>query len=237
MLDYISNPNTRYKLADRLGSGEIILGDKVIHLKNEWSRDVYPGGNYYLANGEIGMVVSKWSLDPGKQKRIEVEFASQSGHKFSYDKQDFGDDGTEALELAYALTVHKSQGSQFSSVILVLSDKCFLMSRELLYTALTRQKDKLIILYDEDAFNLKKYASDTYSETARRYTDLFEAPSLVDIDGKFFEENLIHRTEDGTMVRSKSEVIVYNMFLKNKVIPIYEQKLSLGKNKLPFSSV
>ena len=229
MLDYVSTP-TNLKLADRMGSGEIIYGDKVIHLKNEWSRYAYPNGNYYLANGEIGIVVTKWNLEPGKkQRRIEVEFASQPGHKFSYEKKDFGDDGTESLELAYALTVHKSQGSQFNTVILVLSDKCFLMSRELLYTALTRQKDKLIILYDEDAYNLKKYASDTYSEIARRYTDLFETPNLVDIDGNFFEDKLIHRTKDGTLVRSKSEVIVYNMFLERNIVPIYEQGLTLGK--------
>lgn len=235
MLDYISNPNNRYKLADRMGSGEIILGDKVIHLRNEKSRYAYPQGNYYLANGEIGTVVTKWSLEPDKkQRKIEVEFASQPGHKFTYDKDDFGDDGSEPLELAYALTVHKSQGSQFATVILVMSDKCFLMSRELLYTALTRQKDKLIILYDEEAYNLKKYSSDEYSEIARRYTDLFETPDIVEIGNKYFEEKRIHRTKDGTMVRSKSEVIIYNMLLDNGVVPYYEEKLVLGDTyKLP----
>ncbi len=235
MLDYISNPNTRYKLADRMGSGEIILGDKVIHLRNERSRYAYPQGNYYLANGEIGTVVTKWSLDPNKkQRKIEVEYASQPGHKFTYDKEEFGDDGTEPLELAYALTVHKSQGSQFSTVILVMSDKCFLMSRELLYTALTRQKDKLIILYDEEAYNLKKYSSDEYSEIARRYTDLFEAPDIVEVGDKYYEEKRIHRTKDGTMVRSKSEVIIYNMLLDNGIEPLYEEKLILGNTyKLP----
>ena len=235
MLDYISNPNNRYKLADRMGSGEIILGDKVIHLKNERSRYAYPQGNYYLANGEIGTVVTKWSLEPNrKQRKIEVEFASQPGHKFTYDKDDFGDDGSEPLELAYALTVHKSQGSQFSTVILVMSDKCFLMSRELLYTALTRQKDRLIILYDEEAYNLKKYSSDEYSEIARRYTDLFETPDIVEVGDKYYEEKRIHRTKDGTMVRSKSEVIIYNMLLDNDIVPLYEEKLPLGDSyKLP----
>ncbi len=235
MLDYISNPNTRYKLADRMGSGEIILGDKVIHLRNERSRNAYPQGKYYLANGEIGTVVTKWNLESNKkQTKIEVEFASQPGHKFSYDKEEFGDDGTEPLELAYALTVHKSQGSQFSTVILVMSDKCFLMSRELLYTALTRQKDKLIILYDEEAYNLKKYSSDACSEIARRFTDLFEAPDIVEIGDKYFEEKRIHRTKDGTMVRSKSEVIIYNMLLDSGIEPLYEEKLILGNTyKLP----
>ena len=52
-----------------------------------------------------------------------------------------------SLELAYALTVHKSQGSEFGTVILVLPNPCRLLSRELLYTALTRQKDRIVILH------------------------------------------------------------------------------------------
>ena len=46
--------------------------------------------------------------------------------------------------LAYALTVHKAQGSEFNTVILVLPNPCRLLSRELLYTALTRQRDRVV---------------------------------------------------------------------------------------------
>ena len=58
------------------------------------------------------------------------------------------------LELAYALTVHKSQGSQFGTVILVLPNPCHLLSRELLYTALTRQKDRIVILHQGPAYRV-----------------------------------------------------------------------------------
>jgi hypothetical protein len=55
---------------------------------------------------------------------------------------------------------------------------------------------------------LRKFSSDDRSETARRLTNLFEAPSPVRIEGRFFEEKLIHRTASGEMVRSKSEVLI-----------------------------
>ena len=109
------------------------------------------------------------------------------------------------------------------------------MSKELLYTALTRQKDLLIILYDQEAYNLKKYSSMEYSDIAQRYTDLFEAPKIVEVNQKYFEENLIHRTKNGIMVRSKSEVIIANMLCDNGIENfLYEEKLPLGDTyKLP----
>ena len=185
-----------------------------------------------MANGEIGIASGGW----GQNKFLKIEYASQLGCNYSYtEKEDFSDEGTDPLELAYALTVHKAQGSQFTAVIVVLSDKCFLMSKELLYTALTRQKDLLIILYDQEAYNLKKYSSMEYSDIARRYTDLFEAPKIVEVNQKYFEENLIHRTKNGIMVRSKSEVIIANMLCDNGIEDfLYEEKLPLGDTyKLP----
>jgi hypothetical protein len=68
---------------------------------------------------------------------------------YDYTSRDFGEEGNAVLELAYALTVHKSQGTEFGTVILVLPNPCRLLSRELLYTALTRQKDRIVILHHE----------------------------------------------------------------------------------------
>ena len=82
--------------------------------------------------------------------------------------------------LAYALTVHKSQGSEFDKVILVLNEPSRMLSRELLYTALTRQKDKIIILYNENAYKLRDYSSVEYSDIAKRFTCLFDAPKIVE---------------------------------------------------------
>lgn len=221
------------KVPKRIGAEGIVYGDKVINVVNQ-KRDAWPtdDADNYVANGEIGIASGGW----GQDKYLKVEYASQIGYLYSYnEKDDFGDEGTDPLELAYALTVHKSQGSQFTAVIVVLSDKCFLMSKELLYTALTRQKDQLIILYDQEAYNLKRYSSMEYSDIAQRYTDLFEAPKIVEVNQKYFEENLIHKTKNGIMVRSKSEVIIANMLCDNGIDDfLYEERLPLGDTyKLP----
>jgi hypothetical protein len=65
---------------------------------------------------------------------------------YTFGKKDFGEEGDAPLELAYAITVHKAQGSEFGTVIVVLPDPCRVLSRELLYTALTRQKDRVVLL-------------------------------------------------------------------------------------------
>ena len=160
-------------------------------------RKVYPAkDSAYIANGEIGMAVGFFWKNglPDMRWKLEVEFSSQPGFKYDFTKRDFAEESDPALELAYALTVHKSQGSEFGTVILVLPNPCHLLSRELVYTALTRQKDRIVILHQGPRTELRKYSSDDRSETARRLTSLFAAPSPVEINGRFFENNLIHRT-------------------------------------------
>jgi hypothetical protein len=73
----------------------------------------------YLANGEIGIGVGMWKTR-GNPKILNVEFSSQQGFAYSFYGSDFREEGEAALELAYALTIHKAQGSQFKLVILVL---------------------------------------------------------------------------------------------------------------------
>ena len=67
-------------------------------------------------------------------------------------------DAGEWLELAYAVTVHKSQGSQFKTTFVVVPDPCALLSPELLYTALTRQQDKVIVLKQGEASTFESFA-------------------------------------------------------------------------------
>ena len=171
---------------------------------------------------------------PDLRWKIEVEFSSQPGFKYDFTNRDFGEESNAVLELAYALTVHKSQGSQFGTVILVLPNPCRLLSRELLYTALTRQKDRIIILHQGPRTELRKYSSDDRSETARRLTNLFVAPSPVEINRRLFEDYLIHRTARGEMVRSKSEVIIADHLANNDIEYGYEQPLTInGITKYP----
>ena len=104
-----------------------------------------PDGEAYIANGDIGVVVGQYKDREanfrGLPWKIEVEFAGQLGHKYGFSKREFGDNGANPLELAYCLTVHKTQGSEFDRTFIVLTNPCWLLSRELLYTALTRHVD------------------------------------------------------------------------------------------------
>lgn len=82
-------------------------------------------------------------------------------------------------DLAYALTIHKSQGSQFNQVFVVIPQPCFILGRELIYTALTRQLDRVVLFVQGQPTDLRAYASPKYSEVARRYTNLFQAPNMI----------------------------------------------------------
>ncbi|MCI8383845.1 MAG: AAA family ATPase [Clostridia bacterium] len=226
------------------GLEDIVYGDKVINVHNV-KKSGYPkdGKSEYVANGEIGIACGKCKKEL-ENDYLQVCFSSQKDYIYSYDKKDFNEEtGIEMLELAYALTVHKSQGSQFKTVILVLAEPCYILSKEMLYTALTRQENKIVILYNNEPYQLLKYASNEYSDIARRYTDLFAGvwddngnhkPQITEINGTFYEERLIHKTVRGELVRSKSEVIIANALYYNHVDYEYEPELILeGHLKRP----
>ena len=228
------------------GTEEIVYGDKVINVQNI-SKEAFPKDGKamgYVANGEIGIACGTYKKGLNNNY-LNVCFSSQKGYTYSYDKKDFDDEaGTACLELAYALTVHKSQGSQFNTVILVLAEPCRIVSRELLYTALTRQVDKIIILYNQEPYHLLQYASEMNSDIAKRFTDLFadvfpddggkHKPQITEVNGTFFDEKLIHKTVRGELVRSKSEVIIANALYYNGLSYEYEPELILdGKVKRP----
>lgn len=112
------------------------------------------------------------------------------------------------LELAYALTVHKAQGSDFGIVFFVLPET-EMLSRELLYTGLTRAKQKLVLLVEgSDPSRLYELTLPTRSETARRNTNLFRAAVREDAEQVPHAEHLAHRLSDGRMVCSKSELAI-----------------------------
>lgn len=228
------------KATKPMGRHNILYGDKVINVKNG-PRDLWPAdsGQGYVANGEIGIVVGQYKGHSWKPKKLpwklEVEFSSQPGAKYDYNKWDFGEEGDQPLELAYALTIHKSQGSEFGTVVLVVPNPCRLLSPELLYTALTRQKDRIVVLHQGPLLALKDYSQGQFSETARRMTNLFEAPKPVEVSSRFLEDRLIHRTRRGEAVRSKSEVIIANLLFDLKVDYRYEKELSVadGSKRIP----
>ncbi|MGR3809082.1 AAA family ATPase [Jiulongibacter sp. NS-SX5] len=241
--DKVSYARSRYgKIPVPIGLEEIVYGDKVINLLNSRrnQKDVYPqdGALNYVANGEIGMVIGQFKTKrmtfEGKPKNTEIEFTSQKGYKYSFKSWEFAEEGNNPLELAYALTVHKAQGSEFGKVFLIVPNPCFLLSREMLYTSLTRQKVKVILLFQGNVFDIKELASPLKSDTLRRITNLFAKPELVEVEGNYLEKNLIHQASDGKMLRSKSELLIYQRLLDNNLNPLYEKKLIIKEvEKLP----
>ena len=153
-----------------------------------------------------------------------LSFPSAKGKNFSFFRSNFSDDGQPYLELAYALTVHKAQGSEFGSVILVLPSNSRLISREMLYTALTRQKRRIWILHQgpfDQFLGLRNYV---FSDIAARFTSLLHTPNPKEVKVSahthagfsgskrgFLEDRLIHRTIRGEMVSSKSELAIANI--------------------------
>lgn len=221
------------RLPKPFGDDQIVYGDKVINVRNQqvWKTRISPktDQNGYLANGEIGMVIgelrtAKWPYEP---KNLRVEFSTQQGLSYTFYRPK-GDDDDFSLELAYALTVHKAQGSEFDVVFLVLPRSTQMLTRELLYTALTRQKQKVVVLHQGSATDLQRLSSERYSATATRLTNLFGPPRPVALGDTFLEERLIHRTSRGEAVRSKSEVIIANLLHGNRIDYHYEHPLELG---------
>lgn len=206
-----------------VGDEEIVIRDKVIQVRNQ-SRDAYDwvkkeSAEDYLANGEIGVVARD------QNSYLSVAFAGRPNKTFSYQNRDFPG-GSGPLELAYALTIHKAQGSEFKKVFVVLPKSCNLISRELLYTALTRSKEQLILLIEgEDVSVLYELTKPEKSETARRNSNLFDSEGAVreSIDIIPYAEHLIHRTDKGHMVRSKSELVVANKLFSMGIDYHYER--------------
>ena len=97
------------------GEQQIIWSDKIIQIMNKrrygWPREK---GLDYVANGEIGIVTNTYSNDNGPF--LQVGFSTQEGVTYRYYRKEVEDE----LELAYALTVHKAQGSDFEQVFLII---------------------------------------------------------------------------------------------------------------------
>ncbi|MFI7298130.1 AAA family ATPase [Streptomyces sp. NPDC050121] len=195
-----------------IGPELIVRGDKVMQTTNKrlsaWPKQ---DAMNYVANGEIGVaigIVTPRKKASKSQLRLHVEFSSQPGFQYSYWPTDSDD---ALLELAWAVTVHKSQGSEFGTTFLVLPARAN-VSRELMYTALTRQKDKVVILHDGTLSDLRDLAQPWRSETARRLTDLFEAPHPIALDvqgtAHRFDRKLMHVSANGIAMASKNEVII-----------------------------
>ncbi|MDY7040427.1 MAG: ATP-dependent RecD-like DNA helicase [Chloroflexota bacterium] len=198
------------KTSRPFGDQQIVYTDKVIQVVNKrlkaWPRDDHHLD--YVANGEIGIVT--WaSKGKGKSDYLQVGFSTQDGVTYRY----YRGQVNENLELAYALTVHKSQGSDFEIVFLIIPKEAQTLSRELVYTGLTRFRKRLVLLVEGDTSTLRELRLPGNSDTHLRNTNLFTLSLRPDESRPEipYPEALIHRTRTGVLVRSKSEVIVANV--------------------------
>jgi len=114
-------------------------GDKILQLKNQPTDDVY--------NGDIGILIEVIHAknDENKQNRLVVDF---DGRIVEYTSESFIN-----ITLAYCISIHKSQGSEYPIVILpVLNEQKNMLQRRLLYTAITRASKSLILIGEKSAF-------------------------------------------------------------------------------------
>jgi exodeoxyribonuclease V alpha subunit len=111
------------------------IGDKVMHLKNNYQKDVF--------NGDIGIIADMNKADG-------LLYVDYDGRRVEYTL-----DETEELTLAYAISVHKSQGSEYPAVILPLITQHYIMlQRNLLYTAITRAQKHVVIVGSQKAIHI-----------------------------------------------------------------------------------
>lgn len=125
------------------------VGDKVMHIRNNYQKNVF--------NGDIGFI-----QDINNEK-LTVDYFD---HIVTYEKNELNE-----LTLAYASSVHKSQGSEYKVIIIPLSTSHYIMlQRNLLYTAITRAKQKVIIIGSKKALMTAIQSN----RTQKRYTLLAE---------------------------------------------------------------
>ncbi len=140
------NPNRR---GLRVASGEYRPGDKIIQLRNNYDKNLF--------NGDIGTVAGV-DLETGA---LDADF---DGERHTFERSETGD-----LALAYAISIHKSQGSEYPVVIVPLLKGHFMMlQRNLLYTAITRGKKKVFLVGEPAAYGMAV----RNSESKQRVTHL-----------------------------------------------------------------
>lgn len=229
----------------------IALFDKVIQIRNRTSDPIF-GYDFRtqrvdqcdVFNGELGFVgphgydKTEWKKWNFRLQRLAVKFSRKGDIRINYGS-DLGKDARgrqlpdqrveENLELGYAISVHKAQGSEFDRIYVVIpASKRQLLSQELLYTALTRGKRHCTLLIQRDAgalIDMRRRERCWLSRINSSLLGWHIAPAqLLKLEG-WYEAGRIHEALSGDMVRSKSEVIIANMLHERGISFLYEKPL------------
>ena len=166
ILQQYLNPPSKEKKEREHGQGLFREGDKVMQIKNNYQLEWEIRGNYGIPvekgvgvfNGDTGVIreINEFA------ETITVEFEEKRFAEYSF-KQ------LEELELAYAITIHKAQGSEYPAVVIpLLQGPRMLMNRNLLYTAVTRARKCVTLVGDEKTF----YEMENNKMEQSRYTAL-----------------------------------------------------------------
>ena len=147
------------KVTCRRMNTEYREGDRIMQTKNNYEKDIF--------NGDIGKVLRKaHPLNDNGEDDGAVMEAEFDGRTIRFTQEELGE-----IELAYATTIHKSQGSEYPVVIMPIHESHFIMlKRNLLYTGITRAKKQCIIVGTRKAIYTAVYNEDTQ----KRYTRLTE---------------------------------------------------------------
>lgn len=180
----------------------------------------------HFLNGEN--IQNKNGIDNKSRQKLRYNYGRE------YGKNDKGwnlpeQKVQENLELAYAISVHKSQGSEFDYVYIVIPKRdSHLLSMELLYTAITRAQKKVTILLQEDIGTLTSLGHIEKSAVRRIDSSVFKFEPLPEellyIQNWYADEKKL-ATLSEYFVRSKSEVIIANMLVSEEVPFVYEEPL------------
>ena len=160
------NPPDGHKIEIQSGDRIFREGDKVMQIKNNYQMEWEVPGKY---NIPVDSGLGVFNGDTGYIKRIDsfakllvVEYDEGRCVKYPLN-------GLDELELAYAITIHKSQGSEYPAIVIpLLQGPVKLMNRNLLYTAVTRAKKCVMLIGDEQVF--QNMISNTTEQ--RRYSGL-----------------------------------------------------------------
>ncbi len=161
-LQEILNPPAQRKMEITVGATIFREGDKVMQTSNDYNLIWHKRVGFMEEEGE-----GVFNGDIGQIERIDYQTGEttvmfEDGRRCTYARTDVGE-----LSLAYAITIHKSQGSEFDVVVIpVIAGTSLILTRNLIYTAVTRAK-KMVVLVGEKK-NLKRMVSNAY--TVKRFT-------------------------------------------------------------------
>jgi exodeoxyribonuclease V alpha subunit len=185
--------------------------EKVIRMENWYRWDpISRRKNLFLSNGSIGVVCGRWG-------RRGWYFAEVSNPIWRISEEE-----EEKFEPAYAITVHKAQGSEFEHTFIVLPKRRSLLSRELIYTAMTRSTHTVTLFLERSKPMSPIEIAHDRTSLLPRNTSLFCEP---------WDVNRQIEPEPGIRVKSKIEYILYRSLMdyrdKGRIQFSYEEELNL----------